>query len=217
MADNPWQNISLTVYIDINGDCVADGFTLISGSGTVHHGDPLDDSQDYPGTRPVDGHFDVLDAEIVAMDFDNGAESAVIGAGRGQNGDLQASLGVIAESLLDPSAAESFFDIFAEAYINGIYVYNQSAARLEAEISEYPPYNSTYTFTGCLPAFTSPIPGQGIQVGNITQVELTVGAEVSVPTMSQWGLLILALMVIALGTVAIVYRQKSPALITGKV
>ncbi len=209
-GEDTWQNISVELYVDNTGDCEFDGAGVLTGSGLIHRSSPSDDSQNYPGTRPSDGHLDVIDTEILSMDLTTGTETIVIGAGRGQGGNLAPSSGVMAESFSDPSAAESFFDIFCEADFNGYYLYNQNAIRLESVIDQSPPFGSTYTFTGCIPIYTSPIPGEGFLAGYITQINLTVNEDVAdVPTLSEWGMLLMGLLLLSFGTVAVVRRRRT--------
>ncbi|MFQ6092289.1 MAG: hypothetical protein ACE5OR_06345, partial [bacterium] len=48
------------VGIDLDGDCLPDRSLVLSGPVSVRRSDPLDDSGNFPGTRPVDGHLDVV-------------------------------------------------------------------------------------------------------------------------------------------------------------
>jgi len=173
----------------------------------IHHSAPSDDSQTYPGTRPVDGHLDVIDTEILSMFLDNGSESLIVGEGLGQFGNLAASYGVIAETS-NPSEGDSFFDLFCEAYANGLYLYNQTPVRMEALVDKIPPDGAVYTFTGCIPAYTSPIPGQGTLIGYIVQADFTVMKPSEVPTVSQWGMMLLGLMLLAVGTIAVIRKKR---------
>ncbi len=203
-----WQNIYMEVHVDITGDCEADGAIQLSGWASVHHSNPSDDSQNYPGTRPVDGHLDVIDTEMLSLDLVGLQGSVIAGAGRGQDNNLAPSLGVMAEQF-DNFNVDSFFDVFCEANVNGMYLYNQSAARLSASISQIPPYGSTYTFSECLPAYTSPIPGEGTLAGFITHVTMTVQEQAPIPTLSQWGMILMTLLFMAFGTVAVVRRRRA--------
>ena len=142
------------------------------------------------------------------MSLTGSGVTIVAGAGQGQGGSLSASNGVIAESLTDPTQAESFFDCFFEAYINGQYVYNHVPIRIESVIDRFPPYNQTFTFSGCVGAYSSPDSGQGLLLGNITGIDLTIMEPNPIPTVSEWGMLILGLLLLMAGTVAVIRRRR---------
>jgi hypothetical protein len=202
------SNCTAIGSVDITFDCETDVTLPAEGSAVVERADPSDDSQNYPGMRPVDGHLDVIDTEILSLSLTGGDFTIVAGEGQGQGGVLPASLGVIAEDPSDPSLGESFFDCYFEAFIYGMYIYNHDPIRLQLTIDRFPPYGQTYTFTGCIAAYDSPEPGQGNLVGNITSIEFTILEQQEVPTLSEWGMLILALLLTAMGTVAVVRRSR---------
>lgn len=201
-------NCLATGSVDITLDCQTDVTLPGEGSALVERADPSDDSQNYPGTRPVDGHLDVIDTEILSLSLTGSSFTIVAGEGQGQGGVLPPSPGVIAEDPSDPSLGESFFDCYFEAYIYGMYLYNHDPIRLQATIDRFPPSGQTYTFTGCVPAYDSPNPGQGNLVGNITSIEFTIGEQAAVPALSEWGMLIMGLLFLAVGTMAVVRRNE---------
>ena len=203
-----FTNCLATGSVDVTLDCETDVTLPGQGSALVERADPSDDSENYPGTRPVDGHLDVIDTEILSLSLSGSGFAIVAGEGQGQGGVLPASPGVIAEDADDPSLGESFFDCYFEAYIYGMYVYNHDPIRLEATIDRFPPFGQTYTFTGCVPAYDSPYPGQGNLVGNITGIEFTIWEQEAVPTLSEWGMMIMGLLLVSVGTVAIVRRSR---------
>lgn len=194
--------------VDVTLDCGTDVSLPGEGFAVVERADPSDDSQNYPGTRPVDGHLEVIDTEILSLSLTGSSFSIVAGEGQGQGGVLPASPGVIAEEPSDPALGESFFDCYFEAYIYGIYVYNHDPIRLQATIDRFPPFGQTYTFTGCMPAYDSPIPGQGNLVGNITSIEFTIGEQANVPALTEWGMIIMGLLLLAAGTTAVAKRRR---------
>src|SRR3990170_7935425 len=55
------------VGLDLNLDCVVDTTLRLQGPVNISRTIPLDDSGNFPGTRPVDGHLDVIDTEILEM------------------------------------------------------------------------------------------------------------------------------------------------------
>jgi hypothetical protein len=202
-------NVLANGGIDFTLDCETDLYIPANGSAIINRANPSDDSQNYPGTRPVDGHLDVIDTEIISLTLGSSEVTILAGAGQGQGGVLPATYGVIAEQLSNPALAESFFDCYVEAYVFSQYVYNHVPIRLEATIDRYPPFGQTYTFNGCIAVYDSPDPGQGNLIGNITSIELTLQQEqTEIPTLSEWGMLIMALLLLAAGTVAVVRRRR---------
>jgi hypothetical protein len=151
--------------VDVNlvlGPCSApDDLLSIQRSG------PLDDSNNYPGLRAINGHLDVIDTEIISMCLTGSGVTLRAGAGQGQGGILGPSLGAIAEQPGDPEWADSFFDVFFEVNLGDtMLLYNQNPLRLEADINCVPPKVS-YIKVGCLPLYTSPLYGQGTHVANL--------------------------------------------------
>lgn len=150
-GQDTFTKVLASARVDITLDCQADTTLPGSGSAVILRNDPSDDSRNYPGSRPTDGHLDVIDTEILSLSLICSGATIVAGAGQGQGGVLPASPGVIAEETADSALAESFFDCYLEAHINGQYVYNYIPIRLQASIDRFPPYGQTYSFTGCIP------------------------------------------------------------------
>jgi len=175
----------------------------------VKRSNPRDDSQYFPGLRPVDGHLDVIDTEIISMCLTGGGFTLRAGAGQQHGpGVLVASLGAIAELPGDPRLADSFFDVFFEVDIGGgMFLYNQTALRLATTISCAPPGQASYIHpTDCIPLYTSPVPGQGMHVANLTSAQHNVNQEV-IPSLSQWGLIALVLVLAGVGGIFILRRR----------
>jgi len=158
------------VGISINLDCVEDTNLVLSGTAAVLRSGPRDDSANYPGLRPIDGHRDVIDTEMVSMSLTGSGFTLVAGAGLGQGGVLPPSQGAIAEKAGDPALADSFFDVFFEIRADGggAPVYNQDPVRVRSEINCLPPNATYFHLIECLPLYTSPIPGQGSLVAYLT-------------------------------------------------
>ena len=207
-GQDSFPSISAIGGVDISFDCGTDVTIPASGSAVVQRADPSDDSQNYPGTRPIDGHDDVIDTEILSMTLTGSGASITAGAGQGYGGALSASNGIIAEQLTDPALGESFFDLYLEAYLNGFYAYNHVPIRVQATLDRFPPYGVTYTFNGCIPAYSSPDSGQGAQIGNITSVTLTINEPSPIPTLNEWGLLIMSLLLLAFVTTAVIKKKR---------
>lgn len=192
------------VGVDLNNDCDDVELNLIlSGPVTVDRLDPSDDSNRFPGLRPEDGHLDVIDTEILSMEL--AGNNYILRAGADQG--LDPSYGAIAE-LPDDSLGESFFDVFFEIYIPGfdIYLYNHDSLRIATVIDRVPPFGVTYIKpTGiCLPLYTDPIGGDS--VANLVTAEHNIP---DIPTLNEWGMIILALLLLTAGTIAVVRRRKA--------
>ncbi len=156
------------VGIDTNLDCVRDQNLVLFGPVTIRRNNPSDDSSNYPGTRPIDNHLDVIDTEILAMSLTGGGATLVAGAGQGQGGVLGATRGNIAEQPGNPSLADSFFDVFFEVSIGAQRLYNQTPLRAAEVITCIPPNGQYIHPVGiCIPLFTSPVPGQGVHMANL--------------------------------------------------
>jgi hypothetical protein len=137
--------------VDFDFDGVPDlDVRYVGGPIRVAHTAALDDSFQYPGTRPVDGHLDVADTEIVSMTlpgYDGGEGTTLrIGSDAGVSGvpshaDPWPSLGAVAELSADPALAESFFEVFLE--VDDVFlvgrIHNDEALRLSATIDRAPP------------------------------------------------------------------------------
>jgi len=159
----------------------------------INRSAPRDDSQNFPGLRPVDGHLDVIDTEIISMCLTGGGYT--LRAGLGQGGVISRSLGAVAEQPGNPTLAESFFDVFFEVQTPQGPLYNQTPLRLAAVINCVPPKAAYIHPTGCLPLFTSPIPGQGMHVANLVTAQHNVNIPIT-PTLTEWGLIILVLLIV---------------------
>ncbi len=152
--------------IDFNDDCIADVNLVLGGPVTIGKRGPHDDSAQYPGLRPVDGHLDVIDTEILSMHLSSGAASLIAGGGLGMI-PLRPSTGAIAEDLGNPLLANSFFDVFFEFTDGEIVGYNLTPVRVATDITCLPPDGIYAHVTGCTPMYSSPFPGQGTFLGNL--------------------------------------------------
>ncbi len=133
------SNTSALVELDeVGGDCVGDVTVTLSGPTEIVRQAASDDSANFPGTRPVDAHLDVIDTEIVSMSLTGASFTLRVGAGGGPA--LSASQGAVAEQSGDPTLGDSFFDVFFVIDDGGpdLY-YNQSALRIKAVLLAFPP------------------------------------------------------------------------------
>ncbi|UCE19653.1 MAG: hypothetical protein JSV84_04720, partial [Gemmatimonadota bacterium] len=162
----------VTIDLDLDPFCEPDAILELSGPVVVNRTGPLDDSVIFPGTRPIDGHLDVIDTEIISMSLSGGGVTLTAGAGHGQGGVLAPSLGTAAEMPADPFWVESFFDVFFEVDLGGgMYAYNHTPLRVNSEIDCVPPGADFTSPIVCLPLYNSPSPGQGEIVAQIVWVD----------------------------------------------
>jgi hypothetical protein len=203
-------NTQALVGIDLDLDCVADLNLVLGPCGEPDHlliisrSDPRDDSQNFPGLRPVDGHLDVIDTEIISMCLTGGGFT--LRAGMGQGGVISPALGAIVELVAHSERAESFFDVFFVVETPMGSLYNQTPVRVEAIIECVPPQAKYIKPTGCYPLYTSPIPGQGMHVANLVEAEHIVNP---VPSHSQLGLILLILAVAGFFGFMIIRKRRA--------
>jgi hypothetical protein len=200
------------VGIDTNLDCLPDINLVLRPCSApdnvlvISRSEPRDDSQNYPGLRPVDGHLDVIDTEILSMCLTGSGFTLKAGQGLG----LAHSLGAVAEQPGDPMQAESFFDVFFEVQTPQGPLYNQTPLRLASFISCVPPkaVYPHYAYihpTGCCSLYNSPIPGQGQHLANLVTAHHYVNTPI-VPTLTEWGLIILVVLIVI--SAWVVLRRK---------
>ncbi|MGB2985790.1 MAG: hypothetical protein WBE26_07895, partial [Phycisphaerae bacterium] len=163
---------SALVGIDFDGDCEADTTFRLNGPVHIWRSGPQDDSSNFPGLRPVDGHLDVLDTAIVSMNLTGGGIALVAGAGMGQGGVLRPTLGAIAEDPADDTMADSFFEVFFEVDLGGgQFAYNHDPMLVSSRIDCIPP-DTTYIHPFvCIKLFDSPIPGEGAVVALLVRAD----------------------------------------------
>ena len=164
-----------TIEIDTDFDSLPE-ITFVVGGPTIvdRRVGTLDDSINFPGSSPVDGHpsgpgLDVIDTEMISMMLTNGVESVTAGAGEGVGpllpvGGLPASLGTIVEhsgslpgfptpSGLDSTLGDSFFHVFLEIDLGGgTFLYNCDPFIMCAVIDEVPPFATEYGGVTCDPS-----------------------------------------------------------------
>ena len=151
------------VGIDTNFDCVRDinlVLTPCPSPNDLLRVDkklgPVDDSAAFPGTRPVDGHMDVIDTEIVTMCLTSGGVTLAAGINGPSSFPLLRSLGAVAELPGFPPIADSFFDVFFEVSgVPGGPVYNKAPLYVSSQIKCLPPEANYSHPTGiCIPLVT---------------------------------------------------------------
>jgi len=135
-----------------------------------------DDSARFPGLRPVDGHLDVIDTEIVSMNLTGSGITLLVGTSTpGINPAVPRTFGAVAEEDVIPptnsSLGDSFFDVFFEVTgVPGGPVYSHTPLRVQAVISYVPPAVVYVHPTGlCLPLFNDPV--GGVQLYTLVQAQ----------------------------------------------
>lgn len=160
----------------------------------------------------------VIDAEITQMSLaGGGGVTLVAGAGLGQGGVLQPSLGTTTD--IGGGTGNATFDVFFEVDLGGgTYVYNWDPLVLEANISCLPPDQTFEVVNGCLTMYATP-PMLG---GSRGDPELTVSGDPSlhdpypivsepIPTVSEWSLIIMTVLAMTAGTILISRRRRAAA------
>ncbi len=164
-GDDSYDTTTGVFGIDTTGNCRRNAnFVLTGPVDKITRSGPLDDSVQFPGTRPVDAHNDVIDTEIVSMSLTGGGITMRVGTGTpGIDAGVSQTLGAIAEQPANPRVADSFFDVFVELDDGGTLggpFYNQSPLRIEAEIRQIPPKTTYLHLQGlCLDLFDAPVGG----------------------------------------------------------
>ena len=108
------QAAKVGIDTDLDPDCVADISLVMrpcpapDDRVAIRRSAPLDDSALFPGLRPVDGHLDVIDTELVPMCVTAGGITLRAGGGQGQGANLQPSVGALTEPAGDYPTAERF-------------------------------------------------------------------------------------------------------------
>lgn len=158
-------NSGAVIGIDTDFDCVRDlNFVMrpCPPTNNLLHVDkttgPIDDSGNFPGTRPVDGHMDVVDTEIVSMCLTSAPITLVAGTGGPSLWPLLPTLGTVAELPVpaDGSLADSSFDVFFEVQgAPGGPLYNLLPVRVQSQVTCLPPADNYYHPVGmCIPLYS---------------------------------------------------------------
>jgi len=170
---------------------------------TVDRSGPLDDSAKFPGLRPVDGHLDVIDTEIVSMCLTSAA-GIHLAAGWMQ-GLFRHSYGAVAEKAGDPTIGESFFDVYFRVETPMGTLWNHAPMRVQADITCAPPAGKYIHITGCVALYDAEFGGN--HVANLVEAIHTV----NVPAAPAWGIVALASLMAAAAALAILRRAQNRA------
>jgi hypothetical protein len=121
------------------------------------------------------------------------------------------STGQIVQNGTNNAVADSFFDVFCEVTLPGgtSRGYNQSALRIQGRIDCIPPRAEYIHPQVCLPLYSQPGSG-GTLLARLTGARHLVNeGSAPVPTVSQWGLVIMTLALLTAAT--IIFARRRPA------
>lgn len=122
----------------------------------------------------------------------------------------------------DNTLADSFFDVFVEVKIpSGLYAYNQTAIHMQAVLTCIPPRAEYIAPQVCTPLYSQPGSGGTLRARLTAERHLVyettkapgdptfppTGAPI--PTVSQWGLVIMTLLLLTAATVIFVRRRPA--------
>lgn len=187
------------VGIDLNLDCSTDTNMVLSSCGDMV-------------VNRTAGSGGVINTMMVDLCLSGQGVTLVAGAGNGQGGVLSATSGQIVEDPSDDKVGHSSFDVFFEIDLGGgNFVYNQTPLTVEADITCVPPVALYVHPTGCVPLFDAPM--GGTQVANLItakhSVNKTAPQNPHIPTLSEWGVVVMVLLLIGAGTI-VFGRMRRP-------
>lgn len=190
------DNQDATLGIDLDGDCISDTTIRLYSCGT-----------DFIVNRD-DNAGGTIATEIVDLCLTNQTQTLIVGAGLGQGGVLSATTGSIVEDAGDNTLGDSSFDVMFEFDLGGgNYVYNQTPLIVTETITCVPPRGDFIFPVGCLALFDSPVGGT-LVANLVVAIDDEIESEHRVdpiPTVSEWGMIALVLLVMGAGT--IVFRR----------
>lgn len=129
------------------------------------------------------------------MVLTGGGVTLTAGAGLGMGGVLPPSLGEIVEQPSNPASADSSFEVFFEVDLGGgQFLYNHTAATLEAKINCVPPDTTYFHVTVPVELFTAP--AGGVHVADLVSANHRTFPPQKLPAVSTWGLIVLGLLVL---------------------
>ena len=208
-------NTGATVGIDTTGDCVADVSLIMRTCPNdylmIYRSDPQAATAQC-GASNLGCTHGVIDTEILYMCLE--AQGYLLKAGGGVGGIPNAyrSLGCIkcqGDPPGDPTKADSFYDVFFELTLpGGTVAYNYTPLHVDAVIDCLPP-QVDYLHPGgtCTPLYDAPPPGPGNWVANLVDADHEINRPV--PTVTEWGLIVMTLLLLTAGTM--VFRRRRAA------
>ncbi len=151
-----------------------------------------------------------INTEITNMVLTSGGVILTVGAGLGQGGVLAPTLGTITATG-DPDVGDSAFNVFFEFDGAGIgTVYNQAPLLIQADITCVPPQARYLHPEGqCIPLW-SDVAG-GTIVAYLGDAVHETFPPSGVPAVSEWGLIVLTLLALTIGTVMLARQRQHAA------
>jgi hypothetical protein len=209
-----------TIKIDADFNCTGDVLLTFQGpTSVVRQASDMTDPGNAICSAPP-GHIgnfhiqmEITDATLTAPA--PGGGQFILKIGHPANPQLAHSFGHIVEMAADDKLGCSFFDVFFEIFVPAgafgsnpdMWLFNHNPMTLYATITQAPPLPGTdYSFPQCIPLFTDPL--GGTLVANATDPHHTI-FPVTIPTLSQWGLIILSVLLLVTGSVFIMRRRGS--------
>ncbi|HUU85149.1 MAG TPA: IPTL-CTERM sorting domain-containing protein [Phycisphaerae bacterium] len=198
---------TIKVGVSTDLDCVAETFLEFSGPFVVQRG------------TPVGG---VIATEIVEMQLSADGGSLILRAGTTLAPYLPPSVGQIVDN--GDGTARAYFEVYFQIeYGEGLFGYNKVPLIIRETVpleclppdrDFQPNPDAPYFDPTCIPLWDTPGDG-GVQIGNLTVGEEDLAPQHdayfrAIPTVSQWGLIVLGLLVLTAGAV-IVHRRRSMA------
>jgi hypothetical protein len=203
--DHPFVDDDLNCQLDDNLILpdLCDGDLLI-----VWRSEARDISEHFPGVGDVDGTNDVIDTEILSMCLTGNSPFGQFTLRAGQRQGLPPSLGAIIQRDDDDELAESFFEVFfmVETPFPFGPLYNQTPVTIIANIDCVPPQAGYIKPEGCIPL----VDGQGIHRMNLVTANHSVNCP-CIPTLTEWGMIIFAVLLIGFITWVFLRRRKAVA------
>jgi hypothetical protein len=167
---------------------------------------PLAASVNFPSVTGPPGHAgpDIIDTEIVAMSLSGGG--AVLRAGTITTQPVTRSFGAIAEASGDNKLADSFFDVFFELDLGGgQFGYNQTALHVEDPHISCAPPAALFAGPSELSMSIFSQPSGGVEIARITLVN----HSLFIPTISEWGVAVMTLLILSAATVVLIRRRST--------
>ena len=209
---------------DLDAECLPDqSFVLRPCQDTqlfVLRSAPMDVSLIWPSPIPIygggsaDDHLDVIDTEIISACLTDGSVTMRIGAGSETppQPELLPTEGAIVEDPADNTLANSFFEAYFEIELaDGTLLYNHLADPLHvhAVINCVEPQGRYFHPVDiCIPLYTDPV--AGAHVANLVEADHGVNED-TVPSVSHWGLIVMALALLTAGAIVLGRRRRRAA------
>ena len=141
--------------------------------------------------------------EIMEMELTDGSMTLFAGLGQGTVPLTQQSMGTIVEQAGDDTKADSSFDVYFEVdhpVLGLLWNHVEDPLHVDAVIPCVPPHAEyIHPQDQCVPLY--PDPDTGAPVAYLGEAQHN--TEPPIPTVSEWGLVVMMLLVLAAGTIVI--------------